>query len=424
MSVGKKLLFASTGVFILSALLISAACLLSINIFFKLPIILFVVLLAILFIYKIIKKILKPLDIILTTSRGLSMGNYDLILDIKSNDEFGKFAESFNKTVEIMHHMIIEKRMEEGAAVTAKKELEAGIQKLVDFSVIASSKNDLTQQADMDIVSVLKPLAESFNDMVNSLRQLISHVYEAGLELSKETLQIRSSTEEQSVGLTEQSSAVTETSATMEELSRTASSIAENAYNVTRSAERTLIEMKEVNTRVSDATKKILALGEKSQTIGKITAMIDDLSSQTNLLALNAAIEAARAGEAGRGFAVVANEIRRLAERSVESTEEIRQLIAEIQADTNNVVIGIEDSTRGVSEGLNMVADTAKLAKEISLATQQQKSASGQVAEAMKNVDTVTKQFASAARQIANSSLQLSKLAEDFKRAISKFKLS
>jgi len=237
-------------------------------------------------------------------------------------------------------------------------------------------------------------------------------------------LQIRSSTEEQSVGLTEQSSAVTETSATMEELSRTASSIAENAYNVTRSAERTLIEMKEVNTRVSDATKKILALGEKSQTIGKITAMIDDLSSQTNLLALNAAIEAARAGEAGRGFAVVANEIRRLAERSVESTEEIRQLIAEIQADTNNVVIGIEDSTRGVSEGLNMVADTAKLAKEISLATQQQKSASGQVAEAMKNVDTVTKQFASAARQIANSSLQLSKLAEDFKRAISKFKLS
>ncbi|PIQ89335.1 MAG: hypothetical protein COV72_03550 [Candidatus Omnitrophica bacterium CG11_big_fil_rev_8_21_14_0_20_42_13] len=324
----------------------------------------------------VVFRALSPLNTITSVARGITYGNYDLILDIKSNDEFGRFAKSFNEAVDILHQMIIEKRMEEGAAVKR----------------------------------------------INLIENLMQEIRNATLELTSCATQMMATTEQQASGASEQSSAVTETSATMEELSRTASAIAENAYNVTRAAERTLIEMKEVNAKVSDATKKILALGEKSQTIGKIIAMIDDLSSQTNLLALNAAIEAARAGEAGRGFAVVASEIRKLAERSVESTEEIRQLINEIQAGTNSVVIGIEDSTKGVSEGLSMVEDTAKLAKEISLATQQQKSASSQVSEAMKNVDTVTKQIAVSAKQSVTSATKLGSLAGNLKKAVNKFR--
>lgn len=324
----------------------------------------------------IFSKVLAPLDLITTTSKGLDYGNYDLVLNIKTNDEFGEFARSFNQTVKILHKMIIEKKMEEGAAIKR----------------------------------------------IASARSLMQHIRQASLEITSCANQIVATTEEQASGASEQSAVVTETSTTMEQLSRTASSIAENAYNVTRSAERTLLEMKGINDRVSDAAKKILVLGEKSQTIGRITTIIDDLSSQTNLLALNAAIEAARAGEAGRGFAVVASEVRKLAERSVESTEEIRQLINEIQGGTNSVVMGIEDSTRGVSEGLKMVEDTTKVAKEISLATQQQRTASSQVSEGMKNVDGVSKQFAVAAKQSVASASKLTSLADNLKAAVNRFR--
>ncbi|MDP1852634.1 MAG: methyl-accepting chemotaxis protein [Candidatus Omnitrophota bacterium] len=423
MLVRHKLILVSGSCTVAGSLGILAVGLLNIPIILKVLIQLVLVGVCVFFSWRKIRGIVAAIDIILITSKGLAMGNYDLVLDVKTNDEFGKFSETFNKTVEILHQMLIDKRMEEGSAVRARRELEEDISRLTVFTINASKENNLAQEMALDILPVLKPLVESFNHMIKSLKELIKQIREAGLEVSAETTQIRSAAEEQSVALTEQASAVTETTSTMEELSRTATAIAENAFNVTRAAERTLLEMKEINAKVSDAAKKILCLGEKSQAIGKITSMIDDLSSQTNLLALNAAIEAARAGEAGRGFAVVASEVRKLAERSIESTGEIRQLIGEIQSETNNVVMGIEDSTQGVSEGLKMVEDSAKISKEISLATQQQKTASSQVAEAMKNIDTVTKQFAVAAKQIANSAMQLNKLSEAFKSSISKFKL-
>jgi methyl-accepting chemotaxis protein len=179
-----------------------------------------------------------------------------------------------------------------------------------------------------------------------------------------------------------------------------------------------LTGVQEINTKVNETSRKILSLGEKTQSIGNITKLIDDIADQTNLLALNAAIEAARAGEVGRGFAVVAQEVRKLAERSSESTEEIRQLINEIQGETNSTIMSIEGSTKWVKKGLEMIEETAKSAKEISVATQQQKFASEQVVQAMREIDTVTKQFVTSTRQTATSALELSTLSKDLKSAI------
>ena len=250
------------------------------------------------------------------------------------------------------------------------------------------------------------------------LKRMVNHIHNAGLQISTASAQIRSASEEQATGAAEQSSGVSEVTTTIEELNTTATRIAKNAETVATLAGDTLAGMQEINTKVNDTARKILALGEKSQSIGNITKLIDDIADQTNLLALNAAIEAARAGELGRGFAVVAQEVRKLSERSSESTEEIRQIINEIQGETNATIMSIEGSTNWVKKGLEMIEETAKSAKEISIATQQQKFASEQVVQAIREIDSVTKQFVSSTRQAAASATQLNALSEELKHAI------
>jgi PAS domain S-box-containing protein len=254
--------------------------------------------------------------------------------------------------------------------------------------------------------------------MYEEMKRMVNQIHNAGLQITTSSAQIRAASEEQATGAAEQSSGVSEVTTTIEELNTTATRIAKTAETVARLAGDTLSGMQEISAKVNDTARKILALGEKSQSIGNITKLIDDIADQTNLLALNAAIEAARAGEVGRGFAVVAQEVRKLAERSSESTEEIRQIINEIQGETNATIMSIEGSTNWVKKGLEMIEETAKSAKEISIATQQQKFASEQVVQAMREIDSVTKQFVSSTRQAAASAAQLNTLSEELKRAI------
>ncbi|MFC1621484.1 methyl-accepting chemotaxis protein [Candidatus Omnitrophota bacterium] len=282
---------------------------------------------------------------------------------------------------------------------------------------------DLTREVSIDTNDEIGELAGAFNGLIGSLRTVITQIRDAGFQITSSASQINASAEQQVSGAAEQSTAVSEVSVTIKELATSASQIAENAENVAKIAEKTLFGMQEINTRVDQTAKKILILGERSQSIGSITKLIDNIAEQTNLLALNAAIEAARAGEAGKGFAVVAQEVRKLAERSSESTNEIRQLITEIQGETNSTIMEIENSTKWVAAGLDMVKDTTRVAKEISLATQQQKTASNQVVRAMQNIDSVTKQFVSSTKQATSSIAKLNELSQNLKLVIGGFKL-
>jgi len=181
---------------------------------------------------------------------------------------------------------------------------------------------------------------------------------------------------------------------------------------------------------VQSIAESMLKLGDNSQKIGGIVEIIDEISDQTNLLALNAAIEAAGAGEAGKRFAIVAQEVRRLAERTVDATRQITGLINEIQKATNATIMVTEEGTKAVDSAaglvdkvqlsfgsiIGLVEDTARSAKEITLSTQQQTSACEQMADTMNEVRDVAQQVAGSAqeteRAIAEIISQVEKLRE------------
>ncbi|MBF0595668.1 MAG: methyl-accepting chemotaxis protein, partial [Candidatus Omnitrophica bacterium] len=282
---------------------------------------------------------------------------------------------------------------------------------------LKAGEGDLTRRMDDRGKDEIADVAKWFNVFIGKIALIVGQVKQGALSIDEAFSRIQSASQEQVAGATLQASAVNQASTTVKELAVTASQIAQNAENVAKTAERTMAGMQEINIRVDATAKKILALGEKSQAIGNITKLIDDIAGQTNLLALNAAIEAARAGESGKGFAVVAQEVRKLAERSSESTDEIRQLITEIQSETNATVMGIEDSLKWVARGVEMIRETAGSAKEISIATQQQRTASEQTVQAMQNINAVTRQFTVSTKQAADSAATLGSLAQKLKVA-------
>ncbi len=294
---------------------------------------------------------------------------------------------------------------------------------LTNMAAEIAQSGDLTRQINVSASKELSLLAESFNQMVNSLKNLLLGVREVGTQMAAAATQLRTTSSSQASGATEQSSAVTEIAATVEELSRAASTIAGSTQRLSQAADDTVKGMQQINEKAGTMGKRILGLGQKSQAIGAITALIDEIAKQTNLLALNAAIEAARAGEAGRGFAVVASEIRKLAERSTESTNEIRHLITEIQSETNAVILGIEDSSKAAQQGLDQTSKTVSVIKEIDLAVKQQKSAAEQVAQSMHQIDDVTKDFAAAISQTAATAQQIDHLSNQLNSAIERFKI-
>ncbi len=324
------------------------------------------------------------------------------------------------------------------------------LDRVVD-SVQAACSGDIGNKVEVTTTDEIGTLATSYNQMLDLIVYLIRQSRESSRRLAASSNDILAATEQQASGAAEQAASISQTTATMEELASTYRQIAENADHVVRMAEaslgsaesgkravaNTLSSMEEIKVRTRASANKILALGEHSQQIGQVLSIINSIADQTKILALNAAIEAARAGEAGKGFSVVATEIRKLAESVVESTSEISGIMNEIQSSANDLVISTEQELKQVQSGvdlahttddslesiLQLIEQTTGAAKEISAATQQQKSATDQVVKAMREVATVAQQTAAGSRQVASAAELLSGIARESSEVGSSFQI-
>ncbi len=184
----------------------------------------------------------------------------------------------------------------------------------------------------------------------------------------------------------QQSSVANDALATAQEFADTAGSLAESMHTAVAAAARTGDAMSFLRDQIDGVARQADSLGGRAQQIGEILELIKEIAAQTSLLALNAAIEAARAGEAGRGFAVVAGEVRRLAERSVASTESIREIIASVQDETGATIVAAGQGIGQAREVGALMASTTAMLEESIVVSQQQKLAADEIDAAIRRV--------------------------------------
>jgi twitching motility protein PilJ len=189
---------------------------------------------------------------------------------------------------------------------------------------------------------------------------------------------------------------------------------------------------------VGETAKKVKRLGESSQQISRVVSIINQIATQTNLLAINAGIEAARAGEEGEGFGVVAEEIGELAIRSAVATQEIEQIVENIQRETSEVVKAMEVGTTQVVEGtiiveeakqsLSQILDVSRqidsLIQSISTATVSQVETSQTVSRLMQDISSVSQRSSDSSRLVAQSLKQTVEISHQLQKAVGTFKVS
>ncbi|MEJ8545647.1 methyl-accepting chemotaxis protein [Brevibacillus borstelensis] len=326
----------------------------------------------------------------------------------------------------------------------------------------------------------LGKLAQAFTQMVQNLRTLVTEVVSNAEQVAASSEQLTASAEETTQATNQIASAIqgvahgaevqgrsvddsvrliSEMNLGVQRVAETASTVAEVSIETSKETERgnemirkVIDQMQTISAAVAQTDQVVKRLGQRSKQIDEIIQVITDISDQTNLLALNAAIEAARAGEHGKGFAVVADEVRKLAEQSKNSAEQIANLIRQIQADTSHAVSAMEQGQKEVETGRVIVEETGvgfqrifhsveqtstqiqevtAVAEEMTASSEQIKASIEEMARIAEesaansqNVASVSEEQLASMEEIAASAGSLEKMAEELRTLVSRFRVS
>lgn len=256
--------------------------------------------------------------------------------------------------------------------------------------------------------------ASMIGDMTVTLKSLDDNARALGnrvILVREKSNQLASAASDTSLSISRLASSVQQVATHVENANQVSEQASRTANAGEDAVAKTIAGMKAISESMSGIRSTIRVLDERSGAIGAIIEVIDDIAEQTNLLALNAAIEAARAGEAGRGFAVVADEVRKLAERSAKATREIGDLIKGIQSETAQAVSVTQQSASKVDEGAQLASHTGEVLGQI-------KQAAVEVANLLREVSLSTSEQAKASQQIVAASAQMASLNQDVTGAI------
>ena len=319
---------------------------------------------------------------------------------------------------------------------------------LKNFTQSLASQKDLTKKVKVETHDEVGELAESFNNMISNLRDIVSEAKHASEKVNTSTYELASSAQEMNASAEEISSAaqqISQGSATqagkMQEASKIMKKMTNSVKEVATSAnegaklskDTAILAQQGMNTseaavekitRITEVANEIALiveeLGEHSQEIGSIVEVITHIADQTNLLSLNAAIEAARAGEAGRGFAVVAEEVRKLAENSAQSAKQIAHLIHSTQQGTSKAVDLVKTASKEVEEGKITIEKFSEVLEKILSSAENSAAQVKQIASAgeiqlinAQNIDNTISAVASLSEEFVSSTQEVSSSIEE-----------
>lgn len=306
------------------------------------------------------------------------------------------------------------------------------------------SRSIATQPGDNgSLLTAIKKMQLGLREIIGGIRQSAEALAQSSSQLTQSSHKVLKASELQF-------DASTATAASVEEMTVCIAQISQNAEDAQQHASDTglwprkapafvynVIEEMNPSGTVTNASEVITSLGEQSHQISDIVKVIKEIADQTNLLALNAAIEAARAGEQGRGFAVVADEVRKLAERTTASTQEIAAMIHAVQGGTSDAVSGMSEGNARVKEGVEMVGNAGvsmeriqqgvqsvlSSVSEISASLREQNTTSTMIAGNVEGIARMTEENRSVIREVSAAADHLNKLAVHLKESVGQFRL-